>query len=120
MLLNLLKNALDAHRAAGRADAPITIHIECQGDRLAIAVQDQGAPLSDAERARLFEPFYTTRPDGLGLGLAICRGIAETHGGALQARPAGAAGEPGMVFELLLPLALPAVSALPALQETTP
>ena len=107
VLLNLLKNALDAHRAAGRADAPITIHIERQGDRLAMAVQDQGAPLSDAERARLFEPFYTTRPDGLGLGLAICRGIAETHGGALQARPAGAAGSPGMVFELWLPLAPP-------------
>lgn len=70
-------------------------------------MQDQRAPLSDAERARLFEPFYTTRPDGLGLGLAICRGIAETHGGALQARPAGAAGDPGMVFELLLPLAPP-------------
>jgi two-component system sensor histidine kinase TtrS len=107
VLLNLLKNALEAHRAAGRADAPITIHIERQRDHLAIAVQDQGAPLSDAERARLFEPFYTTRPDGLGLGLAICRGIAETHGGALQARPAGAAGDPGMVFELLLPLAPP-------------
>jgi two-component system sensor histidine kinase TtrS len=115
VLLNLLKIALDAHRAAGRADAPITIHIERQGDRLAIAVQDQGAPLGEAERARLFEPFYTTRPDGLGLGLSICRGIAETHGGALQARPADAAGGPGMVFELLLPLAPPA-----PLQETAP
>jgi len=78
-------------------------------------VQDQGDPLSEAERARLFEPFYTTRPDGLGLGLAICRGIAETHGGALQARPADAAGGPGMVFELLLSLAPPTAS-----QETTP
>lgn len=115
VLLNLLKNALDAHRAAGRADAPISIHIERQGDRLALAVQDQGAPLSEAERARLFEPFYTTRPDGLGLGLAICRGIAETHGGALQARPAGAAGSPGMVFELWLPLAPPT-----PLEETAP
>lgn len=115
VLLNLLKNALDAHRAAGRADAPISIHIERQGDRLALAVQDQGAPLSEAERARLFEPFYTTRPDGLGLGLAICRGIAETHGGALQARPAGAAGSPGMVFELWLPLAPPK-----PLEETAP
>lgn len=115
VLLNLLKNALDAHRAAGRADAPISIHIERQGDRLALAVQDQGAPLSEAERARLFEPFYTTRPDGLGLGLAICRGIAETHGGALQARPAGAAGSPGMVFELWLPLTPPT-----PLEETAP
>jgi two-component system sensor histidine kinase TtrS len=120
VLLNLLKNALDAHRAAGRADAPITITIERQGDRLAVAVQDQGAPLSDAERARLFEPFYTTRPDGLGLGLAICRGIAETHGGALQARPAGAAGEPGMVFELLLPLTPTATPQPQAPQETAP
>ncbi len=117
VLLNLLKNALDAHRAAGRADAPITIHIERQGERLSIAVQDQGAPLSDGERARLFEPFYTTRPDGLGLGLAICRGIAETHGGALLARPAGAAGEPGMVFELLLPLTPPTA---PERKDTTP
>lgn len=114
VLLNLLKNALDAHRAAGRADAPITITIERQGDRLAIAVQDQGAPLSEAERARLFEPFYTTRPDGLGLGLSICRGIAETHGGALQARPASAAGGTGMVFELLLPLAPIAIRLPPA------
>ncbi len=120
VLLNLLKNALDAHRAAGRADAPTTIYIERRADRLAIAVQDQGAPLSEAERARLFEPFYTTRPDGLGLGLSICRGIAETHGGALQARPADATGGPGMVFELLLPLALPTASALPAPKETTP
>ena len=120
VLLNLLKNALDAHRAAGRADAPITIHIERQGDHLAIAVQDQGDPLSEAARARLFEPFYTTRPDGLGLGLAICRGIAETHGGALQARPAGAAGEPGMVFELLLPLAPTATRLPPTPQDLAP
>ena len=120
VLLNLLKNALDAHRAAGRADAPITIHIERQGDRLAMAVQDQGDPLSEAERARLFEPFYTTRPDGLGLGLAICQSIAETHGGALQARPADAAGGPGMVFELLLPLAAPATPVPPAPKESAP
>ncbi|EER58625.1 histidine kinase, partial [Acidovorax delafieldii 2AN] len=120
VLLNLLKNALDAHRAAGRAEAPITITIERQGDRLVMAVQDQGAPLSEAERARLFEPFYTTRPDGLGLGLAICRGIAETHGGALQARPAGAAGDPGMVFELLLPLAPTAIRLPPTPQDIAP
>lgn len=120
VLLNLLKNALDAHRAAGRPDAPIIISIEPQRDRLAVAVKDQGDPLGEAERARLFEPFYTTRPDGMGLGLAICRGIAETHGGALQARPAGTVGEPGMVYELLLPLAPTATRQPPTPQDLAP
>lgn len=107
VLLNLLKNALDAHQAAGLAHAPITLTIDRRGDSVALAVRDQGPPLADTERARLFEPFYTTRPDGLGLGLAICRGIAEAHGGALQAHPADAADGNGMVFELLLPVADP-------------
>ena len=53
--------------------------------------------------ARLFEPFYTTKADGLGLGLAISRNIAELHGGHLQARSQGQCG--GLCMELVLPLA---------------
>ena len=122
VLLNLLKNALDAHRAAGRDNAAMVISIQHLPHHLAIAVRDHGAPLSEAERARLFEPFYTTRAHGLGLGLAICRGIAEAHGGALLARPADASditgadtgtSHTGMVFALHLPLA-PAANAPPA------
>lgn len=104
VLLNLLKNALDAHRAGGTADAPIELSIEAQGDQLCIAVRDSGPPLPESDRLRLFEPFHTTKPDGLGLGLPICRTIAEAHGGALRARPVDASGaRGGMIFEVLLP-----------------
>ena len=66
-----------------------------------LSVQDDGEPVSAAALESLFQPFYTTKPDGLGLGLAICRTIAEAHGGRLDAR-AGDAGR-GLKFTLSLP-----------------
>lgn len=64
-------------------------------------MRDYGIGMSDAQLQRLFEPFYTTKDEGLGLGLSICKSIAEAHGGQLQGqRPADG---PGMVFSLSLP-----------------
>lgn len=111
VLLNLLKNALDAHRAAGLDSAPLACRVAVKGGQLCLSVQDSGPPLSAEQRGHLFEPFYTTRPDGLGLGLPICRTIVEAHGGALRARPVDETGATGgMVFEVWLPLAAPADS----------
>jgi len=65
-----------------------------------VAVRDSGPGLSAAGRERLFEPFYTTKPSGLGMGLSICRSIVESHAGRLWA----AANTPqGAIFQFTLP-----------------
>jgi two-component system sensor kinase FixL len=55
-----------------------------------LSVQDTGPGIPPALAGRMFEPFYTTRPDGLGMGLAICRTIVEAHGGRIWIRNADA------------------------------
>ena len=95
VLLNLLKNACDAQRAAG-SDERIEVHLQADGDRCAVAVRDHGTGLTAELQAHLFEAFFTTKPDGLGLGLSICKTIIEAHGGALHAE-APADGK-GIVF----------------------
>lgn len=101
VMLNLFKNAQDIHRACGRDECEIDVALTSAQDRLVIRVLDQGDPLSEEQKARLFEPFYTTKKSGLGLGLPICRTIIEAHGGALMAydREGG-----GMVFEMTIPI----------------
>lgn len=108
VLLNLLKNAHDA--SEGLPDARRRIHIRLTpadaglSPGVLIAVRDFGRGLDAAAHGRLFESFFTTKPDGLGLGLSICRSIAEAHGGRLDAAPA--ADGPGWVFTLNLPAVL--------------
>ena len=65
------------------------------------SVRDEGCGLP-ADTERLFEPFYTTKPQGLGMGLAICRSIAAAHDGRLWAEPEP---ERGAVFHFELPVA---------------
>jgi len=69
------------------------------GDIL-VAVRDSGPGLAPAIQENLFKAFYTTRPNGLGLGLSICRSIVETHGGRLWAT---ANAPRGAVFQFTLP-----------------
>jgi signal transduction histidine kinase len=66
-----------------------------------VAVRDWGPGLAPEHLERLFEAFYTTKPDGMGMGLSICRSIIEAHGGRLwaSANPAG-----GAVFQFTLPV----------------
>lgn len=97
-LINLLQNAVDAIEgrdgsAEGEAKGHIAIEIERLGDRVAIAVADDGRGLPHDERERLTEPYVTTREKGTGLGLAIVKKIMEDHGGTvgLADRPGGGA-----------------------------
>jgi two-component system sensor histidine kinase HydH len=88
-LVNLLHNALQASGDGGRAEAAVTVE---EGD-LVYSVRDHGPGVSAADAERIFEPFYTTRVRGTGLGLAVTRQIVELHGGTIVARanPGGGA-----------------------------
>lgn len=102
VLVNLLRNGLDA--MAGQADALLEVGARRDGDQVAIEVRDHGPGLAEEVRSHLFEPFYTTKPagEGLGLGLAISLTIVESYGGTLSAHNAP---EGGAVFVLTLPAA---------------
>ncbi len=80
---NLLNNAFDAQKAAGNPKTPIKVTLERVDRGYQVSVCDNGSGLKDDDIARLFEPFFTTKADGLGLGLALSKGIVESHGGKL-------------------------------------
>jgi two-component system C4-dicarboxylate transport sensor histidine kinase DctB len=98
VIINLLRNALDATK--GVKDPMIEI-ILATGDHVSLTVRDNGHGIEDLDE--LFEPFYTTKQpgDGVGLGLAISSGIVNDLGGRLTARNAGGG---GAVFEVQLPI----------------
>jgi two-component system sensor kinase FixL len=101
VLINLLRNALDAMRGA-TARPELKVRTVGQGDGFTVvSVSDTGPGISEEVRERLFEPFMTTKKEGLGVGLSICRTIVEAHGGAIWAdnNPDG-----GATFFFTLPL----------------
>src|SRR6201993_3032512 len=101
VVLNLIINAAEAMSGAGDGPRELLISTGTSdtGD-VRVAVQDSGPGLTPAALERLFEPFYTTKPGGLGLGLSICRSIIEAHGGRLWA----SANVPrGATFQFTLP-----------------
>jgi C4-dicarboxylate-specific signal transduction histidine kinase len=86
VMLNLIINAIQSMRDVedGKRELQIsTVSIEPEG--VCVAVRDTGNGLRPESLPRLFEPFYTTKPDGMGMGLSICRSIIEAHGGRLWA-----------------------------------
>jgi len=88
VLINLLENAARALRSANITAPTIQVSAVWQGDRLHVAVWDNGSGISPENLARVFEPFFTTRDvgQGLGLGLSISFGVIERHGGRLVAQ----------------------------------
>ncbi len=80
VFLNLLTNAREASSQGGH----VTVRVEPQPDRLAITIADTGSGVTAEDLSRVFEPFYTTKPNGNGLGLSICRSILWEIGGTLS------------------------------------
>jgi len=88
VLLNLIVNGVEAMDAVTDRPRALVIRAErAEPGMMVVAVEDTGPGLDPATAARVFDPFYTTKPTGLGLGLSICRSIVETHGGQLLASP---------------------------------
>ncbi len=101
LLLNLISNACDAMHDQDARPSRLSVTTSCaREDRVRIVVSDSGRGIAADQLERLFEPFVTTKANGLGLGLPICRQIAQAHGGTLAEQPrrrrrklpAGAAG----------------------------
>ena len=102
LLLNLVINALDAMNTITDRPRVVRIRTGAQDPKwILVAVEDSGIGLDPERAGRLFEAFYTTKPDGLGMGLSISRSIVEAHGGRLWASPNEG---PGATFQFTLPV----------------
>jgi PAS domain S-box-containing protein len=93
VLINLVSNAFDAMRNTPPSCRTVEIATNYNGDRtISVVVRDYGSGISEATRERLFEQFFTTKDEGLGMGLAIVRSIVEAHGGTISAENAEGGG----------------------------
>jgi signal transduction histidine kinase len=102
VMLNLIVNAIQAMSGIGEGARELHISTDAAPSEggVRIGVRDSGPGLSPESLSRLFEPFYTTKPDGMGMGLSICRSIIEAHGGRLWATSC----EPrGALFQFTIP-----------------
>ncbi|MEH6814250.1 MAG: ATP-binding protein, partial [Motiliproteus sp.] len=92
LLVNLIRNAMEAMTDAGNAYR-LRIAVSDGADkRVLIEVEDSGAGLGDIPLQTLMKPFYSTKPEGLGLGMAICKRIVEAHGGDIAMQPGSQGG----------------------------
>jgi len=100
VLMNLVVNAVDAMREVNDRPRELTIVSELASDKVSVEVRDNGVGLDATPVEKLFQSFYTTKPQGIGMGLAISRSIMEAHGGRLEAAP----NQPhGAIFRVTLP-----------------
>jgi PAS domain S-box-containing protein len=102
VLLNLLTNAIDAMASVTDRPHMLCVRSEHLEDWVVISVHDSGTGIAPEHAERMFDAFFTTKPNGIGLGLSICRSIVEAHGGRLSASPVHPYGS---VFQVMLPAA---------------
>jgi C4-dicarboxylate-specific signal transduction histidine kinase len=102
ILLNLVLNAVDAMQAVNGGPRVLAIHSDRAAEGVVVRVKDSGHGIREEHLAHVFKPFFTTKDEGMGMGLSICRSIAETHGGQLRIAENSS---DGMTFELQLPVA---------------
>ena len=108
VVLNLVMNAIDAMSSVSEREPVVEIEADvCDPDTVRVAVRDSGCGLEPQDRMRIFDAFYTTKPEGLGMGLAISSSIVEAHGGRLWATPNDG---PGETFQFTLPIGAPSGS----------
>ena len=102
VIVNLVHNAADAMRGITDHATVLSISTRREADRVEIVVADTGSGIAAQDLERIFDAFFTTKPSGFGMGLAICKSIVERHGGTLSAARA----DPfGSVFRVVLPCA---------------
>jgi signal transduction histidine kinase len=100
VMLNLMLNGMDAMDRVEPRDRRLVVSTRRQDDAVEVAVRDTGHGIPADRLPRLFDAFFTTKKDGLGLGLAIARSIVEAHGGRIWAEDHGGR---GATFRLTLP-----------------
>lgn len=102
VILNLLNNAIEAMIDLPGETAQLLIHTErTQDNELAIIIEDCGNGFGDADSTKIFEPFYSTKQNGMGMGLSICQTIVHLHGGKISAAPRVPR---GLAFRVTLPV----------------
>ncbi|MBZ9605733.1 sensor histidine kinase [Phyllobacterium chamaecytisi] len=101
VILNLLLNAIQAMAHVAGNTRKLLIETFAEEQSALVKIHDNGPGLTPETRKKLFSPFYTTKPDGMGMGLSICRSIVNAHGGSISA-----SSEPGSgtTFEFTIPL----------------
>lgn len=100
VILNLIVNAIEAMTEVGDRTRELAVSSGTESNDVFVEVSDSGPGVDPANLDRLFKSFFTTKPEGMGMGLSISRSIVEAHGGRLSAMP----NEPhGVVFRLTLP-----------------
>jgi C4-dicarboxylate-specific signal transduction histidine kinase len=104
VLLNLLRNGMDAMASTPPAERRLEVSVVRHGPAVTVAGADRGCGLTPEVREQMFQPVFTTKAGGMGMGLHICRSIMETHGGRVwaEANPGG-----GTVFSFSLPVEAP-------------
>lgn len=102
VVLNLIRNGIAAMQGHASPGQPLVISTSRVGDFVETRVLDRGPGVAPGHEDKIFTPFFTTKSDGMGMGLNICRSIIEFHGGRLwaSANPAG-----GAIFHFTLPIA---------------
>ena len=103
VVINLLLNALDACADVPAGRQRVSVSLKADADSATICVRDRGQGIPMEHRARLFESFFTTRPDGMGMGLSISRTLVDAHGGRIWAEHA----EEGTLVSVRLPISPP-------------